>query len=79
MGQPQRWSKERSELQRTMIQRQCPECGGELVLARRPDNQQGPGIVAGPSTYWRCGICGRGFTAEQVRDKRARFTSNGGA
>jgi hypothetical protein len=31
-----------------MIQRQCPECDGELVLARRPDNQHGPGIEARP-------------------------------
>src|SRR5207237_1464335 len=37
-----------------MIQRQCPECSSELVLARRPDNRHGPRIVAGPSTYWRC-------------------------
>ena len=58
-----------------MIQRQCPECSNELVLARRPDNRYGPRIVAGPSTYWRCGICGREFTAEQIREnKRAKST-----
>jgi DNA-directed RNA polymerase subunit RPC12/RpoP len=56
-----------------MIQRQCPECGSELVLARRPDNQQEPGTALRPSTYWRCSICGRGFTAEQIREsKRAK-------
>jgi DNA-directed RNA polymerase subunit RPC12/RpoP len=56
-----------------MTQRQCPECNSELVLARRPDNQHGPGMVAGPSTYWRCSTCGRGFSAEQIREsKRAR-------
>lgn len=56
-----------------MIQRQCPECSNELVQARRPENQYGPGIVAMPSTYWRCSICGRGFTAEQIRkSKRAK-------
>ncbi len=55
-----------------MTQRQCPDCDGELVLARRPDNQ-GPGVEARPSTYWRCSICGSGFTAEQVREnKRAK-------
>jgi DNA-directed RNA polymerase subunit RPC12/RpoP len=59
-----------------MIQRQCPECSSELVLARRPDNQYGPEIVLRPSTYWRCSICGRGFTAEQIREsKRAKATS----
>ena len=59
-----------------MIQRQCPECDGELVLARRPDNQHGPGIEARPSTYWRCSICGGEFTTEQVRDnKRAKALS----
>src|SRR2546427_12966529 len=59
----------------TMIQRQCPECSSELVLARRPDNRHGPRIVAGPSTYWRCSICGREFTAEQIREnKRAKST-----
>jgi len=55
-----------------MIQRQCPECDGELVLARYSDNQ-GSRIAARPSTYWRCSICGGGFTAEQVREnKRAK-------
>jgi DNA-directed RNA polymerase subunit RPC12/RpoP len=59
-----------------MIQRQCPECSSELVLARRPDSQAGQQIVAGLSTYWRCSICGREFTAEQIREnKRAKSTS----
>jgi len=58
---------------RVMTQRQCPECNSELVLARRPDNQHGAGMVAGPSTFWRCSTCGHGFTAEQIRDnKRAK-------
>jgi uncharacterized protein with PIN domain len=56
-----------------MIQRQCPECDSELVLTRRADNQDGPGSVPGSSTYWRCAVCGRGFTAEQIREnKRAK-------
>jgi DNA-directed RNA polymerase subunit RPC12/RpoP len=56
-----------------MTERQCPECGSELVLARRPDGLLGVGIKPRPSTYWRCSICGRGFTAEQVREsKRAK-------
>ena len=55
-----------------MIQRQCAECGGELVLARRTDNQQGVGAETCPSIYWRCCICGSQFTAEQIRKyKRA--------
>jgi len=58
-----------------MTQRQCPECGSELVLTRRPDSQPGPGMTPNPSTYWRCSVCGRGFTAEQIRkDKRAKST-----
>ena len=52
-----------------MIQRQCPECDGELVLARRPDNQ-GSGIETRPSTYLRCSTCGGEFTAEQVRENK---------
>src|SRR5437868_11906092 len=46
----------------TMIQRQCPECSSELVLARRPDNRHGPRIVAGPC---------------QVHPHRARIGSSG--
>jgi hypothetical protein len=56
----------------TMISRQCPECGGELVLARRSD-EQGAGFNAHPSNYWRCSICGGEFTAEQLRaNKRSK-------
>ena len=59
-----------------MIQRQCPECDGELVLARRPDNQHGSGIESRPSTYWRCSTCGGEFTAEQLREnKRGKQTN----
>jgi hypothetical protein len=59
-----------------MIHRQCPECGGELVLARHCD-KQGPGFDTRPSNYWRCSICGGEFTAEQVREtKRANQLDN---
>jgi DNA-directed RNA polymerase subunit RPC12/RpoP len=53
-----------------MIERQCPECGSELVLARRPDNQHGIGIVPISRTYWRCSICGGRFTTEQIRERK---------
>jgi DNA-directed RNA polymerase subunit RPC12/RpoP len=60
-----------------MTQRQCPECGSELMLARRPDNQQRLGIVAIAPTYWRCSICGGMFTAEQLREwKHAKQLDN---
>jgi len=52
-----------------MSRRQCPECGGELVLARHSD-KQGGGFEARPSNYWHCSICGGEFTAEQVRAKK---------
>jgi ribosomal protein S27E len=56
-----------------MIQRRCPECDGELVLARLPDGQHAQGIKAHPSTFWRCSICGGTFTSDQIREnKRAR-------
>jgi len=56
-----------------MIQRQCPDCDGELVLARRPDSQNAQGVEARPSTFWRCSICGGSFTTDQVREnKRAK-------
>src|ERR1051326_6555905 len=54
---------------RTMVHRQCQECGGELVLARRSDGQ-GVGFSSRPSNYWRCSICGGEFTAEQVRENK---------
>jgi hypothetical protein len=53
----------------TMIHRQCPVCGGELVLARRSD-EHGAGFGARPSNYWRCSICGGEFSAEQVRENK---------
>ncbi len=53
-----------------MIQRNCPECSSELVRARLPDYQHLPGSVAGPPAGWRCSVCGRGFTTEQIRDKK---------
>ncbi len=59
-----------------MIQRQCPQCKGELALARRHDQQSGAGYIPGPSNVWRCGICGQTFTAEQIReDKRSKESS----
>ena len=62
---------------KAMIPRECPECGSELMLARRPDNQHAPGIVGVPPTYWRCSICGGAFTAEQLRErKRAKQLDN---
>ena len=55
-----------------MIHRQCLECDGELVLARRSDGK-GSGFRARPSNYWRCSVCGGEFTAEQLREnKRAK-------
>jgi len=55
-----------------VIKRQCPECQGELVLARRSDSQHGE-FDGRPSNYWRCIICGGEFTAEQIREnKRAK-------
>jgi uncharacterized protein with PIN domain len=53
-----------------MTQRQCPECGSELVLTRRPEGQTEPQMAPSPSTYWRCSVCGRGFTAEQIRQHK---------
>lgn len=52
-----------------MIQRQGSECGGELVLARRSD-EQASGFRTRLSNYWRCSICGDEFTAEQVRENQ---------
>jgi hypothetical protein len=52
-----------------MGKRQCPECGGELVLARRSD-EQGGGFNPRPSNYLRCSICGGEFTAEQIRENK---------
>jgi hypothetical protein len=34
-------------------------------------------MMPNPSTYWRCSVCGRGFTAEQIRkNKRAKSPSD---
>lgn len=52
-----------------MSSRQCPECGGELALARRSD-EQGARFNARPSNYWRCSICGGEFTGEQLRENK---------
>lgn len=53
-----------------MIQRQCPECDSELVRARLPTVQVVPGTAPLPSSAWRCSVCGRGFTAEQIRESK---------
>lgn len=53
-----------------MTQRQCPQCGSELVQARRPENQAPPGLATGSSNYWRCATCGSSFTAEQIRETK---------
>jgi len=60
-----------------MIQRQCPECSSELVQARRPETPHVPGIATLPSFGWRCSVCGREFTAEQIREsKRTKSTAS---
>jgi hypothetical protein len=53
-----------------MIQRECPQCGNELVRAKRSDQQ--PGSIAAPvvSRGWRCGVCGGEFTTEQIRHSK---------
>jgi len=63
-----------------MIQRQCPHCSSELVRARRTDQQSVPGIARAVSSGWRCSICGREFSTEQIRDsKRAKAATASGA
>jgi len=55
--------------------RQCLQCGGELVMAVRPNRRSNLGgeNLLKPMTQWRCGTCGESFTAEQLRiDKRAK-------
>jgi len=59
-----------------MIQRQCPECSSELVQVRRRETLLAPGIAALPSLGWHCSVCGREFTAEQIREsKRTKSTA----
>jgi hypothetical protein len=58
-----------------MQKRECSECGGELVLALRPNqslaSNGGQSLVTSAFTSWRCGTCGCAFTAAQLReDKR---------
>ena len=60
-----------------MAKRECSKCGGELVLAVRPNQSQsgndGSSLVTSAFTSWRCGTCGCAFTAAQLReDKRER-------
>jgi DNA-directed RNA polymerase subunit RPC12/RpoP len=59
-----------------MIQRECPQCGSELVKARRSDQQPGSIVAPAASPGWRCSVCGGEFTIEQIRDsKRAKSTA----
>jgi hypothetical protein len=59
-----------------MIQRECPQCGSELVRARRAEQQAMPLIAQAASPSWRCSVCGGEFTTEQIRDsKRAKSTT----
>lgn len=51
-----------------MVQRQCPDCGSELVAARRADRQPVRGIAQAASPGWRCSVCGGEFTVEQIRE-----------
>jgi hypothetical protein len=56
-----------------MIQRECPQCGSELVRAKRTDRQPAPVMAHVASPGWRCSVCGGEFTSEQIRDsKRAK-------
>ncbi len=55
---------------KTMIQRKCPECMSELVRARSADTQRVTGMSAFSSPGWRCSVCGREFTTEQVRESK---------
>jgi len=54
-----------------MAKRLCLECGGELVMAFHPgENERHGSAAAIPSrtdTTWRCGTCGQAFTSEQLR------------
>jgi len=60
-----------------MQKRECSQCGGELVLAVRPNqpqtNSDGPSLLTSAFTSWRCSTCGSAFTAAQLREgKRGR-------
>ena len=62
---------------RAMIQRECPQCGSELVRTRRSDQQPGSIVVpAAASPGFRCSVCGGEFTAQQIRaSKLAKSTT----
>jgi hypothetical protein len=53
-----------------MIQRECPQCGSELVRTRRADQQSVSAIAQAASPSWRCSVCGGEFTTEQIRDSK---------
>lgn len=54
------------------MQRECPQCGGELVRAKCSDQQSrsivGPAHLGSPG--WRCGVCGGEFTTQQIRNSK---------
>lgn len=59
-----------------MIRRECPECSSELVRARRSTTDLVSGTAPLPSPAWRCGVCGRVFTVDQIREsQRAKSTA----
>jgi len=61
-----------------MIQRECPQCGSELVRARRSDQHPGLIVALTPavSAGWRCSVCGGEFTTQQIRaSKRTKSTT----
>ena len=59
----------------TMIQRQCPECGSELMLTRRADNQDSP-FNSHRRLYLLAVRCLRAGAAEQLRkNKRAKVAA----
>jgi DNA-directed RNA polymerase subunit RPC12/RpoP len=60
---------------KTMIQRKCPECMSELVRARSADTQRVTGMSAFSSPGWRCSVCGREFTTEQIRESKRSKSS----
>jgi hypothetical protein len=50
--------------------RECPQCGSELVRARRAHQQPVPVIAQAATPGWRCSVCGGEFTTEQIRDSK---------
>lgn len=61
-----------------MPKRVCTECGGELVLAVRPNQPLTNGETSA-FTSWRCGTCGCAFTAAQLREDKRTLKATGQA